>query len=67
MRTEAHHENILLNTATLLLKDLNAGFTILQSLNQKGRGPLCANYTTVLRLGGGAPWYVRKSCVWIRK
>jgi hypothetical protein len=36
MRTEAHHENILLNTATLLLKDLNAGFTILQSLNQKG-------------------------------
>jgi len=36
MRTEAHHENILINAATLLLKDLNADFTILKSLHQKG-------------------------------
>jgi hypothetical protein len=36
MRTEAHHENILLNAATLLLKDLNADFSILKHLHQKG-------------------------------
>jgi hypothetical protein len=38
MRTEAHHENILVNAATLLLKDLNADFTILKGLHQKGTG-----------------------------
>jgi hypothetical protein len=30
---EAHHENILINTATLLMKDLNADFTILKTLH----------------------------------
>ena len=33
MRTEQHHENILLNAATLLLKDLNADFAILKHLH----------------------------------
>jgi hypothetical protein len=36
MRTESNHEDILVNTATLLLKDLNADFAILKSLHQKG-------------------------------
>ena len=33
MRTEMHHENILINAATLLLKDLNADFSILKLLH----------------------------------
>lgn len=33
MRTESNHEDILVNTATLLLKDLNADFAILKSLH----------------------------------
>lgn len=33
MRTEQHHENILNNAATLLLKDLNADFSILKHLH----------------------------------
>ena len=33
MRTEQHHENILCNASTLLLKDLNADFAILKHLH----------------------------------
>jgi hypothetical protein len=30
MRTEAYHENILINASTLLLKDLNGDFSFLK-------------------------------------
>jgi outer membrane cobalamin receptor len=37
MKTEQHHENILNNVATLLLKDLNADFSILKHLHVRAR------------------------------
>lgn len=33
MRTEAYHENILINASTLLLKDLNGDFSFLKQLH----------------------------------
>ena len=33
MRTEAYHENILINASTLLLKDLNGDFSVLKQLH----------------------------------